>query len=248
MKQIDYDGRTLQVPEALEELTPQQYLRYLEIALMLQAGQIKPVQARVKLLTLLLQLPVDAAMMPRSQCKKLAALVTLTGPFVQKREGVTRLDTCTGMNLLPQWQRRKGPGDMLNGISFGAFIRCSGWLAGMNALEGEEREEAVARVAGELYPGEGRLPVLVQTHACLFFLNVLEILRTEPLEMNGCTVDYRILFQESTKKVPAKGPSVGWTGVAMDLAELGVFGTYQQVLDAPMWDVFTFLYHKQRQG
>lgn len=250
MKKIDYQGKKIDIPQGLEELTQPQYVRYLDIALMLAGGNITPLQARLKLLTLLLELPVDVSLMPSDRWDGLIRLLPLTDAFVHDRDGAPRLDTRTGTNLLPQWQGVQGPGDMLNGISFGTFIRCSALLGGMAQEEDEDgRLSLMGQVAEALYPGVTDAPQLLRAHACLFFLNVLDILQTEPLDMDGTEVDFRCIFEpkKTAGRRRPEGANVGWAGVAMDIAELGAFGNYRQVLDTPMWDIFTFLVHKQRE-
>lgn len=249
MKKIGYKGKEIRVPQALEELTRAQYARCLDIALMLEEGIITHLQARLKLLTLLLDLPADVSLMPPEEWDGFIRMLPLTDAFVKERDGAPRLDFRTGVNLIPEWEGAKGPGDMLNGLAFGTFIRCSALLGGMSQATDEDgRLRIMGEVAEALYPGLDNPPQLLRVHACLFFLNVLDILQNEPLDMDGTEVDFRVIFEgkKPAARHRADRTPVGWAGVAMDIAELGTFGCYRQVLDTPMWDIFTFLVHKQK--
>lgn len=54
MKEITYNNQKKEIPDSLEELSPKEYYRYLELVLMMNAGEISPFQMRCKLLSCLL--------------------------------------------------------------------------------------------------------------------------------------------------------------------------------------------------
>ena len=62
MKIIKYRERMLQVPELIDEFTPAQYRRYLEISLLNDRGILSRPTLRSKLLTLLLDERTDLSM------------------------------------------------------------------------------------------------------------------------------------------------------------------------------------------
>lgn len=74
-------------------------------------------------------------------------------------------------------------------------------------------------------------------------MNVFAIIREEPLEIDGETVDLRILFRQDEK--PEADDHTGWTGIGMDIAENGAFGNYAEVRATPFWDILIFLYRKK---
>lgn len=86
MRVIYYQNRQVSVPETLEELTPAQYYRYLEIATMANQHILSEPGIRLKILSLFLALPVDMGHLPPSTWKETLALLSLTDPFVI-REG-----------------------------------------------------------------------------------------------------------------------------------------------------------------
>lgn len=256
MKTIEYKGRTIQVPRCIEELTPAQYRRYLEIYLMSQNdGDIYPWHTS-KLLTLLLGERVDISMLPEECMHKAMEHYSLTEPFMQRVPAVTgqegegrkRFVTSTGVNLLPEWRGRKGPGAMLSGVSFGTFADCSVLVSILAKTTDEsERLELMERIASMLYPqkdpGNPETDDLLTLHACLFFRNVTNMIQNDPIEVNGELISFSILFRGNNGN-RRKNDRTGWTGIAMDVAESGVFGTYAQVRDTDLWDVLLFLYRK----
>ena len=42
MKEITYNNQKKEIPDSLEELSPKEYYRYLELVLMMNAGEISP--------------------------------------------------------------------------------------------------------------------------------------------------------------------------------------------------------------
>lgn len=66
MRVIYYQNRQVSVPETLEELTPAQYYRYLEIATMANQHILSEPRIRLKILSLFLALPVDMGHLPPS--------------------------------------------------------------------------------------------------------------------------------------------------------------------------------------
>lgn len=66
-------------------------------------------------------------------------------------------------------------------------------------------------------------------------MNVFAIIREEPLEIDGETVELRILFRKDEK--PEADDHTGWTGIGMDIAENGAFGNYAEVRATPFWDI-----------
>ena len=110
---------------------------------------------------------------------------------------------------------------------------------------GGDRDMILREFGKALYTGrEGaEPPILLCLHAYLFFMNVFAIIREEPLEIDGETVNLRILFRKDEK--PEADDHTGWTGIGMDIAENGAFGNYAEVRATPFWDILIFLYRKK---
>lgn len=245
MRTIEYLNKNIDVPESLEELTPGQYYRYLEIAMLANRNILVEQQARLKLMTLFLDLPVDVSMLPTREISEILSHLSITEPFILKEKKNFRLDLQTGINLLPAWERWRGPDDMLNGVSFETFCKC---MALIKQFGNEDNENDVdLQQFGSLLYSDGigtQPPMLVCLHAYLFFLNVFTIIQKEPLELDGETVDFRILFDKAQDKRKLDDHT-GWAGIGMDIAETGTFGNLKQVKETPFWDILLFLYKKK---
>lgn len=173
MRVIYYQNRQVNVPETLEELTPAQYYRYLEIATMANQHILSESGIRLKLLSLFLALPVDMGHLPPSTWKETLALLSLTDPFVIREGKSFRLDLSTGINLLPEWNGFHGPEDMLNGVSFDTFCKCMALIRRMGDEGGGDRDMILREFGKVLYTAgrEGaEPPILLCLHAYLFFM------------------------------------------------------------------------------
>ena len=126
MKIIKYRERMLQVPELIDEFTPAQYRRYLEISLLNDRGILSRPTLRSKLLTLLLDERTDLSMQREETIEEALNHIDLTLPFILPGEKRDRMNLNTGLNLLKEWDGWTGPGDMLDGVTFGAFIDGNG--------------------------------------------------------------------------------------------------------------------------
>lgn len=153
--------------------------------------------------------------LPPSTWKETLALLSLTDPFIIREGKSFRLDLSTGINLLPEWGGFHGPEDMLNGVSFDTFCKCMALVRRMGD-EGDGDRDMILREFGKaLYTGreDAERPILLCLHAYLFFMNVFAIIREEPLEIDGETVDLRILSEKMRSRkrmtIPA-GRALGW--------------------------------------
>jgi hypothetical protein len=253
MKEITYNNQKKEIPDSLEELSPKEYYRYLELVLMMNAGEISPFQMRCKLLSCLLGMK-HSLLLCRGEIQEelLAQLPALDGFFdITSQEGMTVYDARlkTGRNLLPAYKEWKGPGDMLSGITFGQFIECMGVMAEMERAREQGNEEGI----GELIFSIGRLlykkqgpqetgtpPFPVCFHAYIFFLAVWELIYSVPISTNGKDIDFSILFEKSGRG--NAGDNTDWVGISYDVAASGVFGDFRQVNDTPFWDVMLYIY------
>lgn len=248
MKILSYRGRTIQAPETIDELTPAQYRRYLEISLMNDRGVLNRAGLIGKLLTLLLGERTDLSMQPDSLQREAFQHIRLVEAFILPGEKRDTLRFDTGANLLPEWDGWRGPGDMLDGVRFGAFIDCNSLLKMLsNAGSPAESERLTEEFCRKLYRNESRPDAqpdeLLCAHALIFFNNVMKTLHREPVEINGERIPFALLFEKSDKRKP--DDHTGWTGAALDIAEAGTFGTYREVLDTPLWDILLYLYRKK---
>lgn len=163
--------------------------------------------------------------LPPSTWKETLALLSLTDPFVIREGKSFRLDLSTGINLLPEWNGFHGPEDMLNGVSFDTFCKCMALVRRMGDEGGGDRDMILREFGKALYTGrEGaEPPILLCLHAYLFFMNVFAIIREEPLEIDGETVNLRILFRKMRSRkrmtIPA-GRALEWISLRTGIREL----------------------------
>ena len=205
MKEITYNNQKKEIPDS-----PKEYYRYLELVLMMNAGEISPFQMRCKLLSCLLGMK-HSLLLCRGEIQEelLAQLPALDGFFdITSQDGMTVYDARlkTGRNLLSAYKEWKGPGDMLSGITFGQFIECMGVMAEMERAREQGNEEGI----GELISSIGRLlykkqgpqeigtpPFPVCFHAYIFFFAVC------PFQPTGRT---------STSRSCSRNPGGGMQG------------------------------------
>ncbi len=244
MKQVEYKGKNYQIPESADELTPEQYYRCLEIYTLMVNHKLQAGAVRLKLLTLFLSLPVDASLLRQPELSELIPLLDITYPFIEWEGDFFRMKIASGTNLLPQWEGFTGPKDMMNDVSFEAFCTCMALIRKImdQSCSANHSMQDLGRL---LYSnGKGSTPPdIICLHACIFASKVIRIIRTEPVDIDGELIDFRILFKSSRRAT--FDDHLGWTGIAMDVAESGVFGNYQDVLGRPFWDVLIYLYKKK---
>lgn len=248
MRTIEYRGRIRQVPERIEELTPEQYRRYLEISLMYDRGMTNQSGLRSKLLTLLLGESVDISFLSEELVKEALSHISLTTPFIVTGEKRERLSLETCVNLLKEWNGWEGPGDMLEGVKFGDFIDCNSLVKLLaKARAQEETERLSVEFCRKLYRNEWNQEdepdEILRAHSLIFFHSVMKAIHNDPIDVNGERIHFAILFEKSERQNP--DDHTGWTGAAMEIAEAGAFGIYREVLDTPLWDILIYLYRKR---
>lgn len=255
MQEFIYDNKIKEIPENLDELSPEQYYRYLELVLMMNTGKISPFEMRCKLVSLLLGMKCNFAIYKESIVNEISAQLYKVDAFFDITEESGKLiydpHIKSGKNLLPSYKKWKGPDDMLNNITFGQFVQC---LNLAKAIEVAQKENDNRQVDGlmsefgeilyintESQVGENKLPPLVCFHSYLFFCAVWELVYSVPIPINGEDINFSILFQEpyGDKRPDDK---TGWAGVAFEIASSGVFGNVKQINETPFWDVLFYLY------
>lgn len=140
MKEITYNNQKKEIPDSLEELSPKEYYRYLELVLMMNAGEISPFQMRCKLLSCLLGMK-HSLLLCRGEIQEelLAQLPALDGFFdITSQDGMTVYDARlkTGRNLLSAYKEWKGPGGYALGDYFRTVYRVHGCDGGNGARPG----------------------------------------------------------------------------------------------------------------
>ncbi len=241
MVTVVHNGKEHEIPGMLDELSPKQYQGYLFLAVMLRRGVIDETGFRAKLLSELLELPVEITDYRAEIADRLIAQLGVLDGFFDDKGPIT----ATGRNLLPEfagWKARVG--DMLNGMTFGDFIEAINLLGQL-----DESDEGQLQVLGELsrlmYSApseEAEVPMLVAVHSLTLFTSVFNMIRTGPISISGEDINFSIIFKP-VPGVPSKANDhTGWHGIAMEVASSGVFGPLKDVHSTPLWDVLLYLY------
>lgn len=253
MQEITYDNKTKKIPEALEELSPSQYFRYLELVLMMNTGKISPFEMKCKLMSMLLGMRYNFRICKESIVSEISAQLPKLDGFFDITEKLDKViydpHIKSGKNLLPSYKNWKGPNDMLNDITYGQFVQCLNLAKAMETARTEKDDKLVDSLMSEfgeiLYRTEdsitgGSLPLLVCFHSYIFFCAVWELICTVPIPINGEDINFSILFQEPEDK--KANDKTGWVGIAFEVASSGVFGNVKQINETPFWDVLLYLY------
>lgn len=253
MQEITYDNKTKKIPEELEELSPSQYFRYLELVLMMNTGKISPFEMKCKLMSMLLGMRYNFTICKESIVGEISAQLPKLDGFFDITEGADKViydpHIKSGKNLLPSYKNWRGPNDMLNDITYGQFVQCLNLAKAMETARTEKDDKLVDSLMSEfgeiLYRTEdsitgGSLPLLVCFHSYIFFCAVWELICTVPIPINGEDINFSILFQEPEDK--KANDKTGWVGIAFEVASSGVFGNVKQINETPFWDVLLYLY------
>ena len=212
MQEFTYNNETRMIPEDLEELSPEQYYRYLELVIMMNTDNISPFEMKCKLISLLLNMKCNFVMCRESIVSEInAQLGKMNCFFYIKEEGdkvIYDPHIKTGRNLLPSYKGWIGPEDMLNDITYGQFVQCLNLVRAMEVTRRDKDNEQADYLMSEfgriLYKNEdpkaGEIPPLVCFHSYIFFCAVWELICTVPIPINGEEINFSILFQEQGEK------------------------------------------------
>lgn len=241
MVTVVHNGKEHEIPGMLDELSPEQYQGYLFLAVMLRRGVIDETCFRAKLMSLLLELPVDISDYRQEIAESLMAQLDKLDGFLDEKGPITS----TGRNLLPEfagWKSRVG--DMLNGMTFGDFIEAINLLGQLDDSE-EGQLQQLGELSRLMYSApseEAEVPMLVAVHSLTLFTSVFNMIRTGPISISGEDINFSIIFKP-VPGVPSKANDhTGWHGIAMEVASSGVFGPLKEVHSTPLWDVLLYLY------
>ena len=264
MVDFTFKGKTVQIPSTLEELNKEQYIEFLKLSGAMMQGYVKPDTFRVKWISYLLGLKADYTIYrPEIVEEVKAQLDKLDGFFIYNdlesggRSVTPRLRT--GRQMLREFAGWIGPGDMLDGMTFGDFTDCL-TLAAMAKKATEEGQDD--KEIGEIYeemtrkiyrPREQRKdttglekpvpPSLLVLHSVNLFSAVWTQILNEPVEINGEAISFAILFNPIGNQGRAGvNDKTGWQGITFEVASSGVFGNVQDVNRASFWDVLLYLY------
>lgn len=243
METIITRDRSVEIPTNVEELTPKQYEYYCFLAFALLSNAITPEYFRIRWLSYLIGLKkADYTLLKPEYVKELDNRLSVVDGFFKGGSICNKLDFHTANNMLPEYQGYKGPGPLLQGITFGEFVECYTIAESFTCCSMQEFEEGKNQIARVLYhiPESDTVPELLCFHAVEFFGNVLSIIHKGPIEINGKKIDFRIIFKSHGKSRP--DDKTGWTGITFEIATAGLFGNVREVYSTDMWEVLIYMY------
>jgi len=248
---------TAEFPSTINELTPNQYLYFLNLVLQLQQEIITEQTFKIKLTYKLIGLKPDKNTTPQ-KLDNITRLAELAESFITTTDSKRTVNLTTVINLIPTIKLGKttfnGPGNALQKITFGQFIAAN---AAYNAYT-EGNKKALHKLTASLYlpAGDAYNPENQNIHpeiqnappeflysVSLLFQSTIEFITTGPILLSGIAIDLRILF-----KGESKNPGHGLQGVLFTLAESGVFGTVKQTAKAHLYDVLLRLHQVTQQA
>jgi hypothetical protein len=243
MEKVNTRGTVIEIPSAIEELTPQQYEYYCFLAFALAAGTIDIQQFRLRWFSYLIgyRRANYTILKPEYVSELDKQMATIDGFFVDDK-GKLHVQLDTTVNLLPTYKGYTGPGDWLEGVTFGQFVDCYTILETISDAADEEAVKGYEQIARRLYniPEADMIPNLLTFHAPRLFANVWRAIQTAPIEINGKKIDFRIIFKSNGKSRP--DDKTGWTGIIFEIAGAGVFGSVKEVEQTEFWTILLYLY------
>jgi hypothetical protein len=260
------NSKSISFASELEELTPEQYMFYLDLVLQQMVGQIAdPDVIKRKLFAYLTDLRVSWKMklyppdVEEAIWSALTDKINLLDSFfdIEEVEGknVYKMHVKCGVNLLPTWKNYKGPANMLSDITWGQFKICLNALKMIIQAEEtrdiKEIEIHTLDIFRALYKLKTRnsklitIPDTVLFHAQTYFSYVYELITTVPIPINGEDIDFSILWKPDKDEKSNEEDKSGWLGISFSIAESGVFGDYRDVEEENMYNVLVYLYKQK---
>lgn len=242
MKKIEFRGKELEVPQSIDELTPEQYVYYIYLGSWLTGGQIDLAFWRIRWFSYLAGMGSANYTILRPEYIEQAEALRdpITAPFlVDSTTGkAPTFKTCR--NLLPEYHGFKGPSDWLNDLKFGELVQCATLLEQETAAE--DPEDIYREIARTLYhiPEGEPVPDVLAWHAPVLFGSVWKEIQSGPVDINGRMVDFSIIFKSTGPR--RADDKTGWAGISFEIAAAGVFGNVAQLDASPFWAVLMYLY------
>lgn len=247
MTKLCFRGKVVEIPSAIDELAPDQYVYYLHLTAWLRAG-ILDLRQWLRRWTAYLagigEINPDLLREDfRAQFGEIEAVAERT--FLRRTDsGELTPDTTSCRNLLPFYKDFKGPGDWLDDMTFGSFTKCAALFEQARSAGDSDAADFYAEIARELYaiPKDTQVPQVLMWHAPALFASVCHAIQSEPVDINGKPVDFGIIFRPAPVSDRRPDDNTGWAGVAFEVAASGIFGNMRELESTPLWDVLLYLY------
>mgnify|MGYP000178678018 CR=1 FL=1 len=236
---VKFKGHEREVPGCVDELNTEQYIEYIRLVMHVAGGAIDINDFRVRFFSKLLGLRIPLT----KYCEAIVdecipAMAEVMRGFVIG-EKPPRFSFATCRNLLPEYGSHKGPGDWLNGMTWGQFTECSILLCMLNEDNAEEVCKQIARVMYDI-PADAEVDMILTMHAPQLFGNVWQAIQSGPIEINGSALDLSIIFKATERSRP--DDKTGWTGITLEVATAGLFGNVRELEQTDFWQVLVYLY------
>jgi hypothetical protein len=260
-------SKVIRFAEDIHELTPDEYLFYLDLALKQVTGEITD-EKEIKraLFVKITDLKVGWRMAWSTEDEEVAVWSALTEKInlldsffdirTENDRHIYDMHLKSGANLLPTWDGLHGPEDMLNNMNWGEFVRCLNAVKMLNKAREQEDLAGIQQNTIELfetmYTGRRKsskkpIPDVVLFHAINFFGYVYELISTVPIEINGEMIDFSIIWKSDDDETKEQKNKSGWEGILFAIAEAGIFGRTVDVNNTPLYEVLMYLYDKKHQ-
>lgn len=260
-------GKTIAFASEVDELTPKQYLFYVDLYLRQLSGLISdPHELKRKLFANLTDLRLSwkltwyRAEVEEAIWSALTDKIDLLDSFfdIEDEEGhkVYRMQIKSGHNLLPRWNGYKGPDDMLNNLKWGEFIQCLDCLKQIQQATEEQDAKAIDELTRELFHVMYK-PVgtvwkwnmhefeAVLFHCLTYFSYVYELITTVPIPIKGNEIPLYIIWENDDEEDESESDKTEWAGILFSLAEAGTFGKLDDVNNQNLWDILLYLYKQK---
>lgn len=259
-------GKTIAFPSDIDELTPDQYLFYVDLAFQYFNGSIKDVsEVKRRLFVYLTDLKVSGKMnfyLPETKeaiWSAVATYIDLMDSFFDIEVSETgksfRMHTECVRQLLPEWKQFTTYSDIFEQMKWGEFRKCCD-LFKMIKVETDrgndvQADELVKELFFTLYVSKKKpnpkqlIPESVLFHALNYFSYIFHLVTTTPIEINGEEIDFSILWDDEDKNKSSEPNKLGWNSIHFELSEKGVFGNAEQADKEKFINVFLWMY-KQR--
>lgn len=258
MTEFHLRDKTLTIPTTTDELTPAQYQRFLLLSTIFAQGLISGRDLHIRWLSFLIGLRLPWTEYREEMRQQVESQQTAVDGFfdivpsvaVSQQPDFEQLSPrlATTLQKVPEMEGWKAiGGDMLDGLSWGAFTEALDTLNMLRHIETAEESDALyQQITRLLYtPPVSSVdvprqpPTLLVVAAVNHLLAVWNAIQHGPVSINGEDVDIRIIFQGGGHGADDK---TGWAGITYEVATDGAFGTVPEVRTASMWDVLLYLY------
>lgn len=262
--------RYIDFPTELEEFTPKQALKWIELLLKFESGEINHHDLKTELATYLVRRKFNKKEAQEAFIATQIFRLTehLDYLFEEKeREDKIELHPATTIkNLLPRIKWLYGPSEALQDLSFIEYIHAYQYYREFLVNQDESKLNELAavlyrrkqffvfgkRVKYNADKTERRSKRFSEMHpkykyaAFYFFKGCDNYLREAILNIGGNEIDLSILFSSVEGDSKDEGDGLGMLGVLFKLAETGVFGNVKETSEQNFWDIMLNLYKNRK--